>query len=127
MADRKTIEHCMTFELLTIKDFSSYFGDWYCVEMPSDKIRLNELLNYLSAKDAVWKFYATLTSGNWFHGIHITFQSEKHIKAGTIMQNICEMLGIGSYCVYAGSTQTIVDGEGDVIAFADFSEVSEKV
>lgn len=43
------------------------------------------------------------------------------------MQNICEMLGIGSYCVYAGSTQTIVDGEGDVIAFADFSEVSEKV
>lgn len=117
----------MTFGLLTIKDFSLYFGDGYCVEMPSDKIKLNELLNYLSAKDAVWKFYATLTSGNWFHGIHITFQSEKHIKAGTIMQNICEMLGIGSYCVYAGSTQTIVDGEGDVIAFADFSEVSEKV
>lgn len=117
----------MTFELLTIKDFSSYFGDGYCVEMPSDKIKLNELLNYLSAKDAVWKFYATLTSGNWFHGIHITFQSEKHIKAETIMQNICEMLGIGSYCVYAGSTQTIVDGEGDVIAFADFSEVPEKV
>lgn len=117
----------MTFGLLTIKDLSSYFGDGYCVEMPSDEIRLNELLNYLSAKDAVWKFYATLTSGNWFHGIHITFQSEKHIKAETVMQNICEMLGIGSYCVYAGSTQTIVDGEGDVIAFADFSEVSEKV
>lgn len=77
--------------------------------------------------DAVWKFYATLTNGNWFHGIHITFQSEKHINTETIMQNICEMLGIGSYCVYAGSTQTIVDGEGYVIAFADFSEVSEKV
>lgn len=112
----------MIFELLTIKDFFSHFGDGYCVEMPSDKTKLNNLLNYLSAQKAVWKLYATLTNGNWFHGIHITFQNEKHIKAETIMQNICKILGIGSYCVYAGGTQTIIDAEGDVIAFVDFSK-----
>lgn len=39
------------------------------------------------------------------------------------MQNICKILGIGSYCVYAGGTQTIIDAEGDVIAFVDFSEM----
>lgn len=113
----------MTFELLTIKDFSSYFGDGYCVEMPSDKTKLNNLLNYLSAQKAVWKLYATLINSNWFHGIHIIFQNEKHIKAEAIMQNICKMLGIGSYCVYAGGIQTIIDAEGDVIAFVDFSEM----
>lgn len=74
----------MIFELLTIKDFFSHFGDGYCVEMPSDKTKLNNLLNYLSAQKAVWKFYATLINSNWFHGIRITFQNEKHIKAETI-------------------------------------------
>ncbi len=123
MADRKTIEYGMIFELLTIKDFFSHFNDGYCVEMPSDKTKLDNLLNYLSTQKAVWKFYAILTNGNWFHGIHITFQNEKHIKAEAIMQNICKMLGIGSYCVYAGGIQTIIDAEGDVIAFVDFSEM----
>ena len=123
MANRKTIEHSMIFELLTIKDFFSHFNDGYCVEMPLDKTKLDNLLNYLSAQKTVWKFYATLTNGNWFHGIHITFQNEKHIKAEAIMQNICKMLGIGSYCVYAGGIQTIIDAEGDVIAFVDFSEM----
>lgn len=123
MANRKTIEYGMIFELLTIKDFFSHFGDGYCIEMPLDKTKLDNLLNYLSAQEAVWKFYATLTNGNWFHGIHITFQNEKHIKAETIMHNICKILGIGSYCVYAGGTQTIIDAEGDVIAFVDFSEM----
>ncbi|WP_294598575.1 hypothetical protein [uncultured Phocaeicola sp.] len=123
MANRKTIEHCMIFELFTIKDFFSYFGDGYCIEMPSNKTKLDNLLNYLSTQKAVWKFYATLTNGTWFHGIHITFQNEKRIKAETIMQNICKILGIGSYCVYAGGTQTIIDAEGDVIAFVDFSEM----
>ena len=123
MADRKTIEYGMIFELLAIKDFFSHFNDGYCVEMPSDKTKLDNLLNYLSTQKAVWKFYATLTNGNWFHGIHITFQNEKHIKAEAIMQNICKMLGIGSYCVHAGGIQTIIDAEGDVIAFVDFSEM----
>ncbi len=123
MADRKTIEYGMIFELFTIKDFFSHFNDGYCVEMPSDKTKLDNLLNYLSTQKAVWKFYAILTNGNWFHGIHITFQNEKHIKAEAIMQNICKMLGIGSYCVYAGGIQTIIDAEGDVIAFVDFSEM----
>lgn len=123
MANRKTIEHSMIFELLTIKDFFSHFNDGYCVEMPLDKTKLDNLLNYLFTQKAVWKFYATLTNGTWFHGIHITFQNEKHIKAETIMQNICKMLGIGSYCVHAGGTQTIIDAEGDVIAFVDFSEM----
>ena len=123
MADRKTIEYGMIFELLTIKDFFSHFNDGYCVEMPSDKTKLDNLLNYLSTQKAVWKFYAILINGNWFHGIHITFQNEKHIKAEAIMQNICKMLGIGSYCVYAGGIQTIIDAEGDVIAFVDFSEM----
>lgn len=113
----------MIFELFTIKDFFSYFGDGYCIEMPSNKTKLGNLLNYLSTQKAVWKFYATLTNGTWFHGIHITFQNEKRIKAETIMQNICKILGIGSYCVYAGGTQTIIDAEGDVIAFVDFSEM----
>lgn len=113
----------MTFELLTIKDFFSYFGNGYCVEMPLDKTKLNKLLNYLSAQEAVWKFYATLINGNWFHGIHITFQNEKHIKDETIMQNICKIFGMGSYCVYAGGTQTIIDAEGDIIAFVDFPEM----
>ena len=74
----------MIFELFTIKDFFSYFGDGYCIEMPSNKTKLDNLLNYLSTQKAVWKFYATLTNGTWFHGIHITFQNEKHIKAETI-------------------------------------------
>ena len=100
MADRKAIEHSMIFELPTIKDFFSYFGNGYCVEMPLDKTKLNKLLNYLSAQE-----------------------NEKRIKAETIMQNICKILGIGSYCVYAGGTQTIIDAEGDVIAFVDFSEM----
>ena len=123
MADRKTIEHCMIFELLIIKDFFSHFNDGYCVEIPSDKTKLDNLLNYLFTQKAVWKFYATLTNGTWFHGIHITFQNEKHIKDETIMQNICKIFGMGSYCVYAGGTQTIIDAEGDIIAFVDFPEM----
>ena len=83
----------MTFELLTIKDFFSYFGNGYCVEMPLDKTKLNKLLNYLSAQEAVWKFYATLINGNWFHGIHITFQNEKHIKAETVMLHYAGKMG----------------------------------
>lgn len=71
----------MIFELFTIKDFFSYFGDGYCIEMPSNKTKLDNLLNYLSTQKAVWKFYATLTNGTWFHGIHITFQNEKRIKS----------------------------------------------
>ena len=122
MADRKEIE-TMTFELLPVNDFYRHFGDGYCLEMPLNKKRLDDLLNYLSTQKAMWKFYATLTSGNWFHGIYITFQNEKHIKVETIMQNICKMFGIGSYCVYTGGTQTIIDAEGDVIAFVDFPEI----
>lgn len=113
----------MIFELLTIKDFFSHFNDGYCVEMPLDKTKLDNLLNYLFTQKAVWKFYAMLINSNWFHGIHITFQNEKHIEVETIMQNICKMLGIGSYYVYAGGTQTIIDAEGDIIAFVDFPEM----
>lgn len=121
MADRKTIEHSMIFELLTIKDFFSHFGDGYCVEMPSDKTKLDDLLKYLSDQEAEWKFYATFTNGNWFHGIHITFQKKKLLEAETIMLYICEMLKIGSYCLCEGYTQVIIDTDGDVIGFADFA------
>lgn len=121
MADRKTIEHCMTFELLTIKDFSSYFGDGYCVEMPSDKTKLNNLLNYLSAQKAVWKLYVTLINSNWFHGIHIIFPKDKDTDSA--MLHICELLGTYSYCVIESGTQTVVDTNGDVISFADFTEM----
>lgn len=87
----------MTFELLTIKDFFSYFGNGYCVEMPLDKTKLNKLLNYLSAQEAVWKFYATLINGNWFHGIHVIFPKDKDTDSA--MRHICELLGTYSYCI----------------------------
>lgn len=121
MADRKTIEYGMTFELLTIKDFFSYFGDGYCVEMPSDKIKLDNLLNYLSTQKAVWKFYATLTNSYWFHGMHIIFPKDKDTDSA--MRHICELLGTYSYCVIESGTQTVVDTNGDVISFADFTEM----
>ena len=120
MADRKEIE-TMTFELLPVYDFYRHFGDGYCVEMPLDKKRFDDLLNYLSTQKAMWKFYAMLTNGNWFRGIHITFQEKKYIEVETIMHDACKMLGIGSYCVYADGTQTIIDAEGNVIAFTDLS------
>lgn len=111
----------MTFELLTIKDFFSYFGNGYCVEMPLDKTKLNKLLNYLSAQEAVWKFYATLTNGNWFHGIHVIFPKDKDTDSA--MRHICELLGTYSYCVIESGTQTVVDTNGDVISFTDFTEM----
>lgn len=111
----------MIFELFTIKDFFSYFGDGYCVEIPSDKTKLDNLLNYLFTQKAVWKFYATLTNGTWFHGIHIIFPKDKDTDSA--MRHICELLGTYSYCVIESGTQTVVDTNGDVISFADFTEM----
>ena len=111
----------MTFELLTIKDFFSYFGNGYCVEMPLDKTKLNKLLNYLSAQEAVWKFYATLINGNWFHEIHVIFPKDKDTDSA--MRHICELLGTYSYCIIESGTQTVVDTNGDVISFTDFTEM----
>ena len=113
----------MTFGLLTIKDFSSYFRDGYCVEMPSDKIKLDNLLNYLSTQKAVWKFYATLTNSYWFHGMHIIFPKDNDKDTDSAMRHICELLGTYSYCVIESGTQTVVDTNGDVISFADFTEM----
>lgn len=121
MADRKAIEHSMIFELLTIKDFFSHFNDGYCVEIPSDKTKLDNLLNYLFTQKAVWKFYATLTNGTWFHGIHVIFPKDKDTDSA--MRHICELLGTYSYCVIESGTQTVVDTNGDVISFTDFTEM----
>ena len=111
----------MIFELPTIKDFFSYFGNGYCVEIPLDKTKLNKLLNYLSAQEAVWKFYATLINGNRFHGIHVIFPKDKDTDSA--MRHICELLGTYSYCVIESGTQTVVDTNGDVISFTDFTEM----
>ena len=41
------------------------------------------------------------------------------------MKDICMILKIDSYCLCENYTQSIIDIEGDVIAFADFSEKQE--
>ena len=43
----------------------------------------------------------------------------------SIMKDICMILKIDSYCLCENYTQSIIDIEGDVIAFADFSEKQE--
>lgn len=116
----------MTFELLTVHGFFPHFGDGYCVEMPSDKRILDNLLDYLSDHKAKWKFYATLANGRWFHGIHIAFQNRKRPEAEALMRHVCELLKINSCCLCEGGSQTIIDREGEVVAFADFSEEAER-
>lgn len=112
----------MIFELLTINDFFLHFGNGYCVEMPSDKKELDKLLDYLFSQKAEWKFYTTLTDRKWFHGIYITFKNRKLSEVTSTMKDICIMLKTDFYCLCEDYTQSIIDAEGDVIAFADFSE-----
>lgn len=113
----------MIFELLSIKKFYRYFGDGYCVEMPTDQNQLDKLLMFLCEQNAQWKFYATLSNGNWFHGMHIAFP--KNTDTDSIIRQVCKLLGIGSYCVVEGGTQTIVNTSNNVLSFADFTEMYE--
>lgn len=113
----------MIFELHDVTDFFSCFGDGYCVEMPTDQDQLGRLLDFLCAQRAQWRFYATCSNGNWFHGVHIAFP--KNTDTDAAMRHVCELLGIDSYCVVEGGTQTVVDTSGDVLAFADFTERHE--
>lgn len=113
----------MIFELLPIKKFYRYFGDGYCVEMPTDPNQLDKLLMFLCEQNAQWKFYATLSNGNWFHGMHIAFP--KNTDTDSIIRQVCKLLGIVSYCVVEGGTQTIVDTSDNVLSFADFTERHE--
>lgn len=53
------------------------------------------------------------------------FQNRKHLEVTSIMKDICMILKIDSYCLCENYTQSIIDIEGDVIAFADFSEKQE--
>ncbi len=110
----------MTFELLPVEDFYLYFGDGYCVEMPTNQDQLDRLQKFLHEQKAQWRFYATLSNSYWFHGIHIVFP--KNTDTDSIMRHICELSGTSSYCVVEGGTQTVVDIHGDVISFADFTE-----
>lgn len=57
--------------------------------------------------------------------IYITFKNRKHLEVTSIMKDICMILKIDSYCLCENYTQSIIDIEGDVIAFADFSEKQE--
>lgn len=120
MAYRKEIEN-MTFEFLSTKDYYQHFGDGYCIRMPANQQALDRLLKILHEHNAQWRLYATLTNDNWFHGVHIVFP--KNTDADSIMRHICELLEIGSYCIVEGGTQTVVDVHGDVISFADFTEM----
>lgn len=113
----------MTFELVPEKDFYQHFGYGYCMEMPANKNRLDRLLNFLCEQNAQWRFYATFSHGIWFHGIHIVFP--KNADADSAIREVCKCSGGTSYCVIEGGTQTIFDTEGDVIAFADCTEVCE--
>lgn len=111
----------MTFELLPVKDFYRYFGNGYCIEMPTNSHFLDRLLALLCEHNAQWRFYTTTFSGgNWFHGMHIVFP--KDTNTDSIMRHICDLLEIGFYCIVEGGTQTLVDTNGDVISFADFTE-----
>ena len=110
----------MTFELLPIDDFYRRFGDGYCVEMPVGQGKLDRIMTFLHGRNARWRFYATFCNGSWFHGMHVAFPKNK--DTDSIMQHVCELLEIGSYCVVEGGTQTVVDASGDVLSFADFTE-----
>ena len=110
----------MTFELLPIDDFYRRFGDGYCVEMPVGQGKFDRIMTFLRGQNAQWRFYATCSFGNWFHGMHIAFPKSK--DTDSIMQHVCELLETGSYCVVEGGTQTVVDASGDVLSFADFTE-----
>lgn len=110
----------MTFELLPIDDFYRCFGDGYCVEMPVGQDKLDRIMTFLRGQNAQWRFYATCSFGNWFHGMHIAFPEGK--DTDSMMQHVCGLLEIGSYCVVEGGTQTVVDASGDVLSFADFTE-----
>ena len=46
----------------------------------------------------------------------------KNTDTDSIMRHICGLLEIGSYCIVEGGTQTVIDTNGDVISFADFTE-----
>lgn len=115
----------MNFELTEVKDFYSHFGDGYCMELPTGKPDLDAVLKFLSAQKAQWRFYATLYDGEWFHGMHITFQNKKFQEVEPVMQKLCRLAGTTSYGVYEGYTQTVMDIDGDIIAFSDFTEAYE--
>ena len=61
----------------------------------------------------------------WETSVYITFKNRKHLEVTSIMKDICMILKIDSYCLCENYTQSIIDIEGDVIAFADFSEKQE--
>lgn len=113
----------MIFELVLEKDFYQHFGDGYCMEMPASQNRLDRLLNFLYEQNALWRFYAIFSNGIWFHGIHIVFP--KNADADSAIQDVCKWSGSTSYCAIENGTQTVFDTDGDVIAFADFTEGSE--
>ena len=110
----------MTFELLPVKDFYRHFGDGYCVEISTNPKHFDRLLAFLCELNAQWRFYTTLSNDYWFHGMHIVFPKGKDMDS--IMRHVCELLEINSYCIVEGGTQTVVDTNGDILSFADFTE-----
>lgn len=112
----------MTKQLLTIREAKSYFNDGCYIEIPSERNRFDDLLGYLSVKKIIWEFYTIINDDIQQQGIHLTFQDKSYIEAEPIILKICRMLGVRYYCLCEGRTQTVIDIEGDVVAFADFSE-----
>lgn len=112
----------MIFELCRIKDLYQHFGDGYCLAMPLHEKQLDDLLEYLSAQNAEWRFYAVFSDGHWFHGIHIVFSKKKSDEIEPVIRQACLMLGLKSYWVLEGFTRAEISIDDDIISFVDFGD-----
>lgn len=113
----------MYFELIPLKDFYSHFGDGYSITLPSSKAKCDELAQLLTAHGAQWKYYATLDDNahGWIVGMHITFPGMSYKDVEPIMRQACVISSAGEFCNFDGASASVVDADGDIVAWQDFS------
>ncbi|MRJ08776.1 hypothetical protein EQP59_04965 [Ornithobacterium rhinotracheale] len=112
----------MQFKLQIINDLLSEFGEGYCIEMPTSKSKLDEVLNFLKENDGKFHFYANLEEKNkkWFHGIHINFGEKEWGEIETIMSKVCKILDLNSYCALDHSQSIVIDADNDLVGWVCF-------
>lgn len=112
----------MDFELVAFDDFYLHFGDGYCIDFPSTQDKLDMLTRQLSELGARWRFYASFRDGTWHHGVHITFPWKDSERGMDVMGGIIRTLGLGDYACYDGFSAVVIDADGDLVSFMDFTE-----
>ncbi len=109
----------MIYKMTEAGDLPLSLGDGYCVDMPSDDETLEAVGKYLLDRKAVVNLYAVRDGGKWHHMMHIAFPGKRYAEVEPIMTHLCAMVGASEFACIAGMSKSVVDADGDLIAWAD--------